>query len=152
MSRAIRSVQVGSAFLAFFIMAISQHSIAGNTDDQFLKEHIFSPVARSRVKVEEVDQNLLIRLVQNFAFEHHFGIEQASYPQFAEGDPARFDRMVVNLNIRISPKSFFHLGNFVNANTYDFIAYSHEDASAWRNSWEELMATLAAKFGRITQD
>jgi hypothetical protein len=81
----------------------------------------------------------VIRTIRTFATARRLRILRGDFPKLG--------RSVTNVRIVIGDKTFFKLHNFSDADTFELIAYSHDDPATWRNIWSELVAILSSEFG-----
>jgi len=99
----------------------------------------YDALAGAKVFLQESRSNDFVQSIKRYADARHYKAESGNYPK--QG------RTVVNLEIRISDKTFFHASNFRDADTYELIAYSHEGPEVWKGPWNELFSFLSSQFG-----
>ena len=99
----------------------------------------YHALAGAKVFFQESRSNDFVQSIERYADARHYKVESGNYPK--QG------RAVVNLVIRISDKTFFHAGNFRDANVYELVAFSHEGPEVWKDPWNELFSFLSSQFG-----
>ena len=85
----------------------------------------------------------LTTLVQAFASSRGYKIEGAS---------ANFPRrghIITHIKIilKTDPDTFWDLINFRDRNTFELLAYSHDEESVWRGPWNELVSKISECLG-----
>jgi hypothetical protein len=122
-----------------FLVALISIMITGAGDKE---RQPFLNLARVDIHVQGQQQAAeLITLVQAFASERGYKITGAAFPKRG--------RMVTNLTILIKaePETHWGLINFRDPNTFELLAYSHDEESVWRGPWDELVSKISASLG-----
>ena len=104
----------------------------------------FLNLARIDISVQgEQQASNLFGLVQTFASERGYSIQSAPFPKRG--------RIVTNIKILIKsePETFWTLDNFRDTNTFELCAYSHDEESVWRTSWNELVSQISTSLGEV---
>jgi hypothetical protein len=132
MSRSLRT------FLAALV-AIATMALLGAGDKE---RQPFLNFARIDISVQGEQQAAdLFGLVRTFASERGYSIQGAPFPKRG--------RIVTNIKILIKrePETFWTLDNFRDTNTFELCAYSHDEESVWRASWNELVSKISTSLG-----
>ncbi len=102
-------------------------------------QEVYLPLAGAKVFLREAESDDFVQSIERYADAGHYKLERAGIPK--RGRP------VVVLQIRISDKTHFTIDNFRDADTFELVAYSHEEAEVWKNPWNALISSLSSRFG-----
>jgi hypothetical protein len=102
-------------------------------------EHLpYLPLAKITIVASGGKANTLVTAIADFARTEGLTIERSDIPK--QG------RWVVNESIKLHGDSMFDVSNFLKADEFEIIAYSHEEPFAWKPQWDRLVSRLSAQF------
>jgi hypothetical protein len=123
--------------LAVTVISLLASGIA--LGDPGRKKQAFLPLARADISVPFDRAAAFSQAITDFSNARKLRLDRGDFPK--DG------RIVMNMKISLTHESFFIANNFINSNSFELIAYSHEDAELWRPVWSELIARITKEFG-----